>query len=675
MNNGRAKRKETRPILKQWGKIQDSLAHITGLTFTTVGRNGKILAAGGENSLCLLLAGSPRGKDLCRGSCLLEADKARRGKGVVHFRCQAGLQCFAVPILVEGSPVAATLGGRILDKAPDFSFFQDLARRVGLSEEEVLQAVGTLKLENVRTLSRVAEMVEQTGEVLFASAYHHNEAQRHLSLLTTLFHLGTDLSPEKDPLEIYALVVNSISILFDVEGAFLALLHEESGHFRIKTAFGSAQQHCLGVKLPLEKGLSGEVSEERAPLVTDDYHRLLRSGFPEQVRSAALFPLLFGESVRGLLVILNTPLDGEAVKLVNAFCSQASTAIQNTILRQELKEKVDEANRLVRVQSLISPLLDRDDLLKAIFEEAARMTTAEQASLMLLNRKTNELVVKLARGEHSPVIQSLSLGAGEGFAGKVARQGLPLLVDDLEKDGRFHRKKRPRYRSNSFLIVPVTVNDRVMAVINLADKAGGYAFTREDLDALNFVIAHASIALERSEFYGMTKELRKMSMTDHLTQLLNRRSFQERSTAEIQRAQRYKLPLSLVMLDLDDFKCYNDTHGHPAGDSLLIGVSNMIRQSVRGIDIVSRMGGEEFAILSPQTETGEALTVAERVREAVHGHSFPHDESQPLGSVSLSAGVATYPSQADSLEELLNNADRALYRAKNAGKNRVLLYA
>ena len=675
MNSGRANRKETRPILAQWGKIQDSLARITGLTFTTVGREGKILAEGGENRLCRLLAGSPGGKDLCRNSCLLEADKARRGKGVVHFRCQAGLQCFAVPILVEGSPVAATLGGRILDKAPDFSFFQDLARRVGLPEEEVLQAVGTLKLENVRTLSRVAEMVEQTGEVLFASAYHHNEAQRRLALLTTLFHLGTDLSPEKDPLEIYALVVNSVAILFDVEGAFLALLHEESGHFRIKTAFGSAQQHCLRVELPLEKGLSGEVSEERAPLVTDDYHRLLGSGFPEQVRSAALFPLLFGESVQGLLVILNTPLDKSAAQLVSAFCSQASTAIQNTILRQELKEKVDEANRLVRVQSLITPLLDRDDLLKAIFEEAARMTTAEQASLMLLNRKTNELVVKLARGEHSPVIQSVSLDAGEGFAGKVARQGLPLLVDDLEKDGRFHRKKRPRYRSNSFLIVPITVNDRVTAVINLADKAGGHAFTHEDLDALNFVIAHASIALERSEFYGMTKELRKMSMTDHLTQLLNRRSFQERSTAEIQRAQRYKLPLSLVMLDLDDFKRYNDTHGHPAGDSLLIGVSNMIRQSVRGIDIVSRIGGEEFAILSPQTETGEALTVAERVREAVHLHSFPHDKSQPLGSVSLSAGVATYPNQADNLEELLNNADRALYRAKNAGKNRVLLYA
>ena len=190
MNSGRAKRKETFPILRQWGKIQNSLARITGLTFTTVGRDGKILAEGGENRLCRLLAESPRGKDLCRNSCLLEADKARRGKGVVHFRCQAGLQCFAVPILVEGSPVAATVGGRILDKAPDFSFFQDLARRVGLQPEEVLQAVGNLKLENVRTLSRVAEMVEQTGEILFAGAYPQSQFVRMWVSLGIVVALG-----------------------------------------------------------------------------------------------------------------------------------------------------------------------------------------------------------------------------------------------------------------------------------------------------------------------------------------------------------------------------------------------------------------------------------------------------------------------------------------------------
>jgi len=172
----------------------------------------------------------------------------------------------------------------------------------------------------------------------------------------------------------------------------------------------------------------------------------------------------------------------------------------------------------------------------------------------------------------------------------------------------------------------------------------------------------------------MTRELQKISTTDPLTQLLNRRYFQRRSQEEILRAQRHKSPLSLLMLDLDDFKHYNDTHGHPAGDSLLIAVSRGIREAVRNIDVVSRFGGEEFAILSPQTRTAEALIVAERVREAVQKHPFPHREKQPLGTISLSAGVATFPDQAASLQELLDNADRALYKAKGAGKNQVMLY-
>ena len=407
------------------------------------------------------------------------------------------------------------------------------------------------------------------------------------------------------------------------------------------------------------------------PLLTEDYHRVLRSGFPEQVRAAALFPLLFGETVRGLLVTINTPSTSESSEMIFSFCNQASTAIQNTLLRQELQQKIEEVTRLTSLQSRISPILDRDSLLEAIFDEATKMTRAEQASLMLLNRTTNELIVKLAKGQYSPVIRKVALGPGEGIAGKVAQRGQPLVVADLEKDGRFHHKRRPRYRSNSFLVVPITVSKRVIGVINLADKSEG-VFTREDLNSIQAIVTNASIALQRSELYLMTRQLKKISATDPLTQLLNRRYFQRRSSEEILRAQRYSAPLSMMMVDLDDFKSYNDRHGHLAGDRLLIGVSRMIRESVRSIDVVSRFGGEEFAILSPQTGIVEAFTVAERVRDAVHRCPFPFAEKQPMGMVSISAGVATYPDQAGSLQELLDNADRALYRAKHAGKNKVV---
>jgi diguanylate cyclase (GGDEF)-like protein len=666
--------KPTAPLIEQWGRIQESLAQITGLSFTTLGPRGKLLAEAGETPLCRLLSAHPEGEKRCRDSCRSQADQARRDNRTRFFRCQAGLLCFATPIRVEGRVVATVLGGHILEKAPDSSFFQGLAGELGLPEDRVLKAVGELPLDTSRSLTRVAELVEQTSEVLFASAFHSSRAQHQLGLLSSLFQLGTDLSPEKDPHEIHALIVNTVSILFDVQGACLMLHQAEGGLFRVKTAFGIAEQCCLDLELRGDGGIVGEVVDGRLPLATEDYHQVLRSGFPEQIRSVALFPLLFGEAVKGLLLILNTKLDKEAVSLIFSFCNQASTAIQNTILRQELKDKMEEAARLTRIQNRITPILDRDSLLEAIFDEATRMTRAEQASLMLLNRKTNELIVRLASGGHSPVIRKVTLGPGEGIAGKVAQRGRPLLVSDLEKDSRFRRKPRPRYRSNSFLIIPLMVGSRVIGVINLADKSDG-VFTSEDLGSLQAVLSQASIALQRSELYAMTRELQKISTTDPLTKLLNRRYFQRRSSEEILRAQRFKLPLSLVMLDLDDFKSYNDRHGHPAGDKLLVGVSRRIRESVRSIDVVSRIGGEEFAVLSPQTGRDEALTVAERIREAVCTQPFPFEEKQPLGTISISGGVATYPDQAGSLQELLDNADRALYRAKGSGKNRIVSFA
>jgi diguanylate cyclase (GGDEF)-like protein len=660
--------------LEQWGRIQKSFARVTGFSFTTLGRGGKILAEAGETSLCRLLSDSPGGGDFCRGSCFTIAEESRREDATRFFRCRAGLQCFVAPIRIDGHPVATVLGGRILEKAPDPAFFQDLAGEMGLPEEQVLKAVGELRLATSRSLSRTAEMVEQTTAVLFAGLYRQSQARKKLALLTSLFRLGTDLSPEKDSHEIYALIVNTVSILFDVEGACFLLHHPQSGTFRLKTAFGSAESHCLRLELPADGEIVGDVVKERTPAFTDDYHRLLKSGLPEEVRSAAFFPFVLGESVKGLLLILNTPFDAEATELVLAFCNQASTAIQNTVLRQELREKIEEAGQLARVQSRLGAILDRDSLLQTLFEEAADMARAEQASLMLLNRKTNELVVELARGEYSPVIRKVALGPGEGLAGRVARKGRPLVVTDLETDRRFRRKRRPRYRSNSFLILPVTAGNRVIGVINLADKADG-VYTAEDLQRLMSVVTHASIALQRSDLFLRTRELQKISATDPLTQLLNRRYFQRRSQEEIVRAQRHNSPLSLVMLDLDDFKSFNDRHGHLAGDSLLVGVSRSIRDAVRTIDVVSRLGGEEFAILSPQTNTAEAMIVAERVRLAVQNRPILHRTKEPLGRVSLSAGVATYPDQAGSLRELLDNADRALYRAKRAGKNQVVLYS
>ncbi len=167
------------------------------------------------------------------------------------------------------------------------------------------------------------------------------------------------------------------------------------------------------------------------------------------------------------------------------------------------------------------------------------------------------------------------------------------------------------------------------------------------------------------------KLLREQTRIDDLTGLATHGAFKERLEREFQRASRYRRPLSLLMVDVDYFKHYNDHFGHPAGDRLLRRVGRMVAGELRRVDFGARYGGDEFSVILPETPKTAATVVAERIRRAIEKHPFLHRESQPLGRVTVSVGVATYPEDAAAGVKLVEAADRALYQAKTEGRNRV----
>lgn len=160
---------------------------------------------------------------------------------------------------------------------------------------------------------------------------------------------------------------------------------------------------------------------------------------------------------------------------------------------------------------------------------------------------------------------------------------------------------------------------------------------------------------------------------DPLTGLYNRRTLASDLERELSRARRYRLPVGLIMLDVDFFKQYNDNNGHPAGDEVLRQVASLLTAHTRQADLVCRYGGEEFVVLLPQTDLKGAAAAAEKLRAGVEEHPFPYGESQPGGRLTVSLGVAAYPEHGDTGEELLRAADLALYRAKKSGRNRCAL--
>jgi diguanylate cyclase (GGDEF)-like protein len=206
----------------------------------------------------------------------------------------------------------------------------------------------------------------------------------------------------------------------------------------------------------------------------------------------------------------------------------------------------------------------------------------------------------------------------------------------------------------------VTLNDAARKLGKQQEVLEGLVQKRtEELEMKNDLLARANERLE------------KLALTDPLTGLPNRRYLEQALAFEVTRQKRHKRPFSLLMLDVDHFKHYNDTHGHPAGDEVLREIARIMANSLRASDVVARVGGEEFVVMLLDTELPLAASAGEKVRAAVEQHEFKHGSSQPGGRLTISAGVASYPMHGGDGDEVLASADRALYRSKAAGRNRV----
>jgi diguanylate cyclase (GGDEF)-like protein len=309
---------------------------------------------------------------------------------------------------------------------------------------------------------------------------------------------------------------------------------------------------------------------------------------------------------------------------------------------------------------------------ESILAQSSDLLKAERSSLMLYDENLNELTMKAARGIPVALSDVEGVRVGEGIAGSVFSAGSPL-VTTIDKLGRTSLAER-RYRTGSFISYPIAIGARKIGVLNLADKAGGGVYNEADLDVIELVAPQIALALERAAWQHRANQFQLMSITDPLTGLHNRRYMESRLAEELNRAKRYDQPMSFMMIDIDDFKLYNDRNGHQAGDRALEITAQCLKSTLRKVDVASRYGGEEFSILLPQATLKEAGAIADRLRRQIMNAKFPQGELQPLGAVTVSIGLASFSPSLDSAEAIIRAADRALYHAKSHGKNRAYAY-
>lgn len=284
---------------------------------------------------------------------------------------------------------------------------------------------------------------------------------------------------------------------------------------------------------------------------------------------------------------------------------------------------------------------------------------------------TDDSQTRLERIHSTGSVDLASVRFGEGLVGRVAERRTPWIVRDGINDPRRAQEEMHDGPPCSLLLLPLVAGDETLGVAQFERDAPG-AFTACEMARLRALAAQTAATLANVLSH---QNIYNQAVTDGLTGLFNRRYVQSALVDERRRAQRYGHPLSVVMLDVDSFKSYNDTYGHVQGDVLLKKIAAILRDSVRDVDVVGRYGGEEFIIVMPETPSREAYQIAERLRLAVARTVFPGFVHDPELAVykTISLGVATFPDDTDDTHALVTLADGALYRAKHGGRNQTVL--
>ncbi|HEX8284332.1 MAG TPA: diguanylate cyclase [Pyrinomonadaceae bacterium] len=387
-----------------------------------------------------------------------------------------------------------------------------------------------------------------------------------------------------------------------------------------------------------------------------------------------LFPLVVGDEIKGALLVGDADLGEEQRRALAAFCRDISMPLELSRLREELERRVRAATHLRAFTEVVNSARP-EDAYTTILRHSAELLKAERGSLLLFDERAGELSVKAALGPRADVTLGEGVRLGEGVAGTVLREGRPAVVRDVSKVAGWHPASAERsYKTKSFISYPITIGGRKVGVLNVTDKAGGGAYDEFDLGLLDMIAPQMAMALDRVEWHSKATQFQLLSITDPLTGLVNRRYLEERLQEEMERSRRHRFAMSFMMVDIDDFKNYNDTHGHQAGDLALEMVAQCLKTALRSADVAARYGGEEFSILLPQTGMTEARAIGERIRRRIERTQFPHGQGQPLGAVTVSIGVSSFGAELDTPAEVIYAADQALYAAKARGKNCIESY-
>ena len=341
------------------------------------------------------------------------------------------------------------------------------------------------------------------------------------------------------------------------------------------------------------------------------------------------------------------------------------------VTERNLKRRVYEIHNLLEISNELYSILNLKQLINSALLIIVGQVGCQKAFAFLYDTNDRKYSRRFTKGLDMVELADLEIAVDHPLVGFFEKIQKPILLNDLRKNESLISLCDTLREHQIELIAPVIYNDRVQGFIGCGALLSDQEFSKNEMDIFNILINIISISVSNAQTY---EEVKNLSLTDAMTSLNNYRYFEDRLKEEINRARRSDTPVSLLMLDIDYFKNYNDTLGHQAGDEALRNLGWILKNTVRDEDIVNRYGGEEFGIILPGIEKNVISVLGERIRSKIEEYPFYKENVQPGGRITVSLGGACFSCDADNFDDLVYKADQALYKAKNSGRNKLTIY-
>ncbi len=626
-----------------FASMLESFYLATGIPNGVVDINGTLLCMSSGNNICHAFHRKhPSAEQLCLESNLEIMRNQREGE-VAGGLCKNGLMDYATPVVIDGHRLATLFLGQVLHQEPDLNFFSDQAARFGFDKRTYLESVQAIPVISKHRIDSLMDVMVKMAQMLATngltrirqSSLEQNlseHAERRIQLEDIL-----KFSPVAfgwtDGTQSIEYINQQFTQLF---GYTLNDLPDLKTWQRLAYPDKEYRENVI-------KKWNTEIEQAR--------HKGIQ---PPELE--ADITCKNGEIRR---VLLRPSWVGERRLVSFSDITERWQLEQRRQARDDMLEMVAQGAEL-------------NDILNTIVAQIEHEDYSIKGSVLLLDKEGKHLHYGVAPSLpdfYNEAVDGIEIGVGVGSCGTAAYLGKRVIVEDIQS----HEYWRPYRQLARDAAVNACWSEPILSSRGsvLGTFAIYHATTKspqpEDLERISFAANLASIAIENRNVH---EELERRAYSDYLTSLANRRYFLEQAEKELERIKRHGGQLSLLMLDIDHFKKINDTYGHKVGDQVLQHLAKVCSQTLRDIDIIGRIGGEEFAVLLPETDSSQSVQTAERMRSAIDSANLIPEQGVAL-HFTASFGVATLNQSDNNIDKLLIKADKALYLAKKNGRNLV----